>query len=195
VQQLYATLCTSPRGLKENSRSHRFAFGLLKHDGLLNMSLLDAAATPNGTAPFFLHAAKPRMLNGSGSTMVVVSVTALTSMSTGAGLIVKGKPNVWYAQSFAAHEIWYECDKQAIVRRLRISWIDAGSRTREGKTADEILILYVTSGRVDFLFPPIGHLKVESLMAGRRRSFLSEALVQARLLASASARTTWVAPA
>lgn len=57
------------------------------------MSLLAAAAVPVGTlAACNLHAATPVTVRGSGTTTVVVSESALTSISSGAGgLIVEGR--------------------------------------------------------------------------------------------------------
>jgi hypothetical protein len=62
------------------------------HTGLLNISLLHAAATPVGIlAVFALHAGMPLTVKGSGTVMPVVSVTPTTSTSRGAGgLIVIG---------------------------------------------------------------------------------------------------------
>lgn len=62
------------------------------HTGLLNISLLDAAATPVGTlAIFCLHADTPLNVKGSGIGTADVSVmpTRLTSRGAG-GLIVIG---------------------------------------------------------------------------------------------------------
>lgn len=61
------------------------------HTGLLNISLLHAAATPVGIlAIFSRHAGTPLTVNGSGTSTAVVSVTPFKSTSSAAGgLIIK----------------------------------------------------------------------------------------------------------
>lgn len=59
--------------------------------GLLNMSLLAAAATPVGTVVFARQAFTPSTVNGSGTTTEDVSVSPLTSISTAAGGLMLGR--------------------------------------------------------------------------------------------------------
>ena len=59
------------------------------HTGLLNISLLDAAATPVGIlATFCLHAGTPLTVNGSGTGTDDVSVTPTRLTSKGAGGLI-----------------------------------------------------------------------------------------------------------
>lgn len=62
------------------------------HTGLLNMSLLHAAATPVGTGVIFSrHAGTPLTVNGSGTGPAVVPVSPLISTSNAAGGLITRK--------------------------------------------------------------------------------------------------------